>query len=183
MQKYLEKKALDQLKKDEAADKKAILATGGGTFKPLLTEVGAQMLALMGNQIQPLPNSCDSASSYHASVIPEVQMELDTDVSGMIPISPVEQCTDTEPNVSVSLPGTSGVLPKKDPGTAVKMRNKVMQKKVLKTDALKRIYYKKKLEGAIIEKRTKLAAYKTEIKKQTLVDLEIKIKKKQNLKI
>ncbi|XP_050500938.1 uncharacterized protein LOC126880906 [Diabrotica virgifera virgifera] len=67
IQKYNEQKVLDQLKRDQTADKKDILATGGGTFIPRLTYVGAQMLSLIGNQIQPLPNSCDSASGFFTS--------------------------------------------------------------------------------------------------------------------
>uniref|UniRef100_A0A6P7GNQ0 Regulatory protein zeste n=1 Tax=Diabrotica virgifera virgifera TaxID=50390 RepID=A0A6P7GNQ0_DIAVI len=67
IQKYNEQKVLEQLKRDQTADKKDILATGGGTFIPRLTDVGAQMLGLIGNQIQPLPNSCDSASGFFTS--------------------------------------------------------------------------------------------------------------------
>ncbi|XP_072386926.1 myb/SANT-like DNA-binding domain-containing protein 3 [Diabrotica undecimpunctata] len=67
IQKYNDQKVLDQLKRDQTADKKDILATGGGTFKPRLTDVGAQMLGLIGNPIQPLSNSCDSASGFFTS--------------------------------------------------------------------------------------------------------------------
>lgn len=86
------KDLLKKLKKDEVADKvytyiplihtywsykqvptsvylymlqKEIKATGGGSYKPLLDDVGAQMLAIMGNQIEPLQNNCDSASNYY----------------------------------------------------------------------------------------------------------------------
>ncbi|XP_050500687.1 uncharacterized protein LOC126880679 [Diabrotica virgifera virgifera] len=77
IQKYNEQKVLDQLKRDQTADKKDILATGGGTFRPRLTDVGAQMLSLIGNQIQPLPNSCDSASGFFTSVAQDSQVEVD----------------------------------------------------------------------------------------------------------
>lgn len=40
------------------------MATGGGVYKPVLSSVGAQMLSLMGDQVKPLSNSCDSASNY-----------------------------------------------------------------------------------------------------------------------
>lgn len=44
---------------------KGVRATGGGTYKPMLSSVGAQMLAVMGDQLTPLSNNCDSASSYY----------------------------------------------------------------------------------------------------------------------
>ncbi|KAL4703938.1 hypothetical protein ACJJTC_007864 [Scirpophaga incertulas] len=57
-----------QLKKDEIADKKGIMATGDGIFKPILGTVGAQILSIMGDQVKPLSNNCDSASSYYKNV-------------------------------------------------------------------------------------------------------------------
>lgn len=40
------------------------MATGGGSYTPVLSSVGEQMLSLMGDQVKPLSNDCDSASTY-----------------------------------------------------------------------------------------------------------------------
>ncbi|XP_072400693.1 uncharacterized protein [Diabrotica undecimpunctata] len=107
IKKYTDQKILDQLRKDEIADKKEIHATGGGTFKPRLTEVGAQMLGLIGNQIQPLTNSCDSASAYFTCVTQDVEVEVNNfqeienrDLSG-------SQCSSAAPSTSAVLPNTT----------------------------------------------------------------------------
>lgn len=43
----------------------------------------------------------------------------------------------------------------------------------------KKQYYNKKLQSAIIEKNTKVIEYKMALKRQKLLDLEIKIKQKE----
>ncbi|RVE41957.1 hypothetical protein evm_013397 [Chilo suppressalis] len=66
---------LKQFKKGKADDKKAIMATGGGTFKPQLSEVGAQMLALMGDQLKPLSNNCDKLNYHETEASAEPPLE------------------------------------------------------------------------------------------------------------
>uniref|UniRef100_A0A6P7GMB6 Regulatory protein zeste n=1 Tax=Diabrotica virgifera virgifera TaxID=50390 RepID=A0A6P7GMB6_DIAVI len=220
IKKYTDQKLLKQLKKDETADKKDILATGGGTFKPRLTEVGAQMLGLIGNQIQPLPNSCDSASSYFTCATQDVEVEVNDytemdnrDVS-INECSTVVYTVDNLPSTSAvpstyAVPSTSAVPSTYDvPSTSAvscisagpptnamrcntKKRGHLKEKiKKLGSESLKRLFYKKKLECAVIEKsgklfekRSKLINLQNELKKQELLDLELKIKKIEYAKL
>lgn len=43
---------------------KGILKTGGGSYKPSLTDADSQILAIMGPQLHPLPNPFDDAAVY-----------------------------------------------------------------------------------------------------------------------
>ncbi|CAH2077180.1 unnamed protein product, partial [Iphiclides podalirius] len=86
----------NKYKKIDAEDKKQIKATGGGKYTPKLAEVGAQMLALMGDQIIPLSNACDSAAEYYEQNEAEIagpQPEQDAiDVTIPIHDSENERC-------------------------------------------------------------------------------------------
>ncbi|KAK4885753.1 hypothetical protein RN001_002024 [Aquatica leii] len=53
------------LKEQKANDKKELYKTGGGVFTPQLSNVGARVLAMVENQIKPLPNPYDDNVSYH----------------------------------------------------------------------------------------------------------------------
>lgn len=65
--------------------------------------------------------------------------------------------------------------------TIKKVRN-VSHKRKNRTesnDQLKKQYYQKKLECAIVEKKTRIIEYKMALQKQKLLNLEIKMKEKQ----
>ncbi|XP_072391986.1 uncharacterized protein [Diabrotica undecimpunctata] len=81
---------------------------------------------------------------------------------------------------STAAPSTSAVLS----NTSNKKRAYLKRKmKNLGSESLKLMFYKKKLEAAVIEKRAKLINYRNELKKQHLLELEIKIKTEyENLK-
>ena len=45
-------------------DRRELNRTGGGNYKPQLYETGAQILAIIEDQVQPLPNFFDDAANY-----------------------------------------------------------------------------------------------------------------------
>ncbi|KAL4717481.1 hypothetical protein ACJJTC_000630 [Scirpophaga incertulas] len=172
-QNYMEvklKNDLKKYKKEQAEDKKAIMTTGGGTFTPQLTEVGAQMLALMGDQLTPLSNNCDSATEYfrkddgNNNVTIEIIQELEESTT-----APEDLSIDEAPPI---LPPPPASKPKKK----IVLNNGKKKIKINNTIALKRKYYKTKLETALLEKKIQLVNYNISIQKQKLVALELKIK-------
>ncbi|XP_045457176.1 uncharacterized protein LOC123667262 [Melitaea cinxia] len=121
---------LKQLKRDEIADKKDIMTTDGGTYKPVHSTVDAQILSIMGDQVKPLSNSCDSASNYYKNV------------------EDVIFCDASKPTETVSSDATNTSDTNDTSNKAsYKHLGKIQKKKIVpKNNILKKQYYEKKMK-------------------------------------
>lgn len=166
---------LKNAKKDAAEDKRELNETGGGKYyTPKLTEHGAAILALMGDQAEPLQNNFDDDANFHSLNLRNQDLSSNESTSSELELennnnlADVAQFNENDNEVSKENESTSSNLAisgKKDNSTNNK--RKFIRKKNLRHNVRSRTkknsnedyklcYYKTKYETALIEKRTAL---------------------------
>ncbi|CAG9796192.1 unnamed protein product [Diatraea saccharalis] len=157
---------LKDLKKKSADDQKNLKKTGGGSFTPTLTDVDHQILSVLDAQIRPDVNPYDDAADYFGDNVEENSLP--------------EHNPQPQPNPQPqSNPQPQPNLPKTN-----RKRKLVLQRKNDKAvlinkhpaEALKKIYFKKKIELAYYQKKNEMQRFRFEQKKH---ELEMQILKKQ----
>ncbi|XP_063931281.1 myb/SANT-like DNA-binding domain-containing protein 3 [Zophobas morio] len=149
---YLKAKVVDE------EDRRELNRTGGGNYKPQLDETGAQILAIIEDQVQPLPNFFDDAANYFHDV--------PTDIPGCSGTQLRAPTPDLDPgDVPVTQP-----VPEIRATTSRRTRIRTTRNKKVN---YKELYFKKKYQIACFELKSKRQLH--------VLDLKIKRKELENL--
>ncbi|XP_047033608.1 uncharacterized protein LOC124640053 isoform X2 [Helicoverpa zea] len=159
--------------------------TGEGVWKPKSTDCDSKTLAVIEVQVEPLPNPYDSAAAYFKETDP---------LHELLPYTPESDENNISDSTHIGLtPAESTVVQNdQDQGVPKTISNKVITpsrckfvkkklvpKKIIKdnsVEALKRLYFKKKIQNAQMERR-KLALEILFMKEEHKLKMEI-LKKK-----
>lgn len=164
---------LKNAKKDAAEDKRKMNETGGGKYTRKLTEHGAALLALMGDQAEPLENHFDDDNNFHSLTFlnqglpsndestSEVEL-LNDNLTDVVQLNEEDNGESKENESMNNLAISDGEKSK----SACKNETKLTRKKNFNhknrsgirknNENYKLLYYKTKYETALIEKRTAL---------------------------
>ncbi|KAJ8718454.1 hypothetical protein PYW08_002691 [Mythimna loreyi] len=177
-------------------DKVEMNKTGGGFWKPKMTDNDAKVLAIIQDQVEPLYNPYDSASSFFKEPA-FFTAETDVNINSIIPI-PGSASTSCPPpqeiiviaeerqpsdSITVEVHSTPKIAATPKRANLSSKKKAFKQRKMIKpasAEALKKLYFKKKCQNADLE-RKKLMLEILHMKKEHSLKMEILKNKEKNV--
>nr|XP_049704724.1 uncharacterized protein LOC110379537 isoform X3 [Helicoverpa armigera] len=160
--------------------------TGEGVWKPKSTDCDSKTLAVIQVEVEPLPNPYDSDAAYFKETDPlheSLPYTAESDENNMsdsthIELTPAESTVvQNDQDLYFSDQGVPKTITRKviTPSRGKFVKKKLVPKKIIKdnsVEALKRLYFKKKIQNAQMERR-KLALEILFMKEEHKLKMEI----------